>query len=566
LSAVDNRNITNQTIERVDHNLSDNARLLFRFQWQKASLVNGAGNPFATINQPEKDYGFVAGYTHTITPRVVNDFRIGLHYVRIDSLNIFGTPSLADAGTNLGIPGFKTDINNPGLPSFSIAGFSGIGTSDGTNWLEHDSTWTGTDVLSYLFGGHSIAVGAELDRLSTWRTANNAPRGNFLFSGAISGHPASDFMLGLPFQVTTPGPLVPGVFVEWRDAFFFHDKWQVRPKLTLNLGLRYELPTVPRSLNNVWSLLNRNQTAFVSSIAADRNFPLRDSNNKDWAPRFGFAYRATPRTVVRGGYGLYYNSNQLNTWTLMTTNPPFSTIFTFNSLPSNPTLSLSNPTPPGSLVNQAPNAFTVNPDLPTAYMSQWSLDVERALWHNAGLDIQYLGSHSMHLDRSFFNNTPLPAPGPVDARRPNHRFRVIRTIQNDEIANYAGWNVVLRQRTNHGLPMLLTYTWSHTLDVSNDSNTGGAPMDPYNWRGDYGNANWDIRHRFVASYIYDLPFFKSSSQPALRWTLANWQINGITIIQTGTPFNVTIPGDVANTGVGNQRPNLAGQATANCGQ
>src|SRR5260370_11277913 len=201
-------------------------------------------------------------------------------------------------------------------------------------------------------------------------------------------------------------------------------------------------------------------------------------------------------------------------------------------------------------------------------MNQWSFDVERALWGGAGLDVQYLGSQPGQLDRNYYNNTPLPGPGPVQARRPNQRWGVIRGVANDVVENYDGLNVVLRQRLTRGLSMLLSYTWSHTLDVGTDSNNAGAgaaPQDPYNWKGDYGNSNWDIRHRFVASYTYELPFFKTAK--GLRhYALGGWQLNGVTTVQTGTPILLNAAGDVANTGVATpERPNLIAPASANCG-
>jgi hypothetical protein len=113
--------------------------------------------------------------------------------------------------------------------------------------------------------------------------------------------------------------------------------------------------------------------------------------------------------------------------------------------------------------------------------------------------------------------------------------------------------------------MLASYTWSHTLDVTTDSNGGGAPMNPYNWRADYGNANWDIRHRFIASISYDIPFLKSSSNLFVRNVVAGWQANSIITLQAGVPINVVISTDVANTGAGSQRPNLIATPSNNCG-
>ena len=199
-------------------------------------------------------------------------------------------------------------------------------------------------------------------------------------------------------------------------------------------------------------------------------------------------------------------------------------------------------------------------------MNQWSASLDRQLWSGGGLELGYLGSHSYHLDRSYYNNTPLPGPGSVNTRRPNPLFGVIRTIATDEIANYEGLSVVFRQRMSHGLQMLASYTWSHTLDVSTDSNGGGTPMNPYNWRADYGNSNWDIRHRLVTSFVYDVPFF-ATSNPVLKGAFAKWQMNGILTLQTGVPFNIATGTDTANTSSGGTyRPNLVGPASETCGR
>jgi hypothetical protein len=198
-------------------------------------------------------------------------------------------------------------------------------------------------------------------------------------------------------------------------------------------------------------------------------------------------------------------------------------------------------------------------------MNQWSLGIDREFWHGSAFELQYLGSHSYHLDRSYYNNTPLPGPGSVASRRPNQLFGQIRTIQNDEIGNYHGLSAGLKQRMTRRLQFMAHYTWSHALDISSDSNNGGAPMNPYNWRGDYASGNWDLRHRFVGSFVYDIPFF-AGAKPVLKYVFGGWQMNGIVSAQSGMPFNVSYGTDTANTsGGGVNRPNVAGQATSTCG-
>ena len=143
---------------------------------------------------------------------------------------------------------------------------------------------------------------------------------------------------------------------------------------------------------------------------------------------------------------------------------------------------------------------------------------------------------------------------------------MIRTINNDEIANFESGSVIFHQRMTHGLQMLASYTWSKTLDISSDPNGGGTPMIPYNWRADYGYSNWDVPHRFVMSFNYDVPFF-AGSNAVLKAVFSKWAMNGVVTLQSGFPFNVSTGTDTANTAAsGTYRPNLVGTATENCGR
>ncbi len=564
-----NGNTGNQTIDRIDQSFGDKTWLFFRFAYQNASLLNGALNPFNGYNQPVKDLNFAIGWTQIIRPSLVNDLRFGRQHTNIDSVNLFHTAALADAGTNLGIPGFTSDLANSGLPEMDIAGYFSIGGDfmPSSNWYQTDTTWQATDVLNWTHGSHTLSAGVEIRKLITLRTANNAPRGIFDFSGQYTGNGAADFLLGLPDSDTTPGALFPGGAKEYRDGFFVQDKWQVNPKLTLTYGLRYELPTVPYSATGNGRILDPTQTFFIPTTIP-QSIPFNNPTHKDFAPRLGFAYRPVGSWVVRGGGGIFYNANQLNTYTLTITNPPYSTIASYSNDPVNPTFSLANPIPSTGPGSGKINAFTINPYLPTQSMYQWSLGVERGLWHNAGFEMQYLGSHSLHLDRSYFNNQPITPgalPGGVDANRPNQNFKRIRTIQNDEIANYEGVSFVLRQRLTKGFTGLFSYTWSHTLDVTSDSNDGGAPQNAYNWHADYGNSNWDLRHRFVGSLDYELPFLKSSNGLLAKYVLGGWQFSSIFRAQSGLPFSINLADDIAQSGRANQRPDKIGSEHSNCG-
>ncbi len=213
-----------QTLDRVDQNLGDKARLFFRMAYQNTTLLQGSSNPVNGINVPLFDRNYAIGYTHTISPHAVNDFRFGYEKNQYQSVNFYSSPSLAGAGTALGVPGFTTDQNNPGLIDFEITGYLSIGGQNmaSSNWTRPSSTFEWTDVLNYTSGAHSIAAGAEFFRLSQGDLGNNSPRGLFTFTGQITGNAPADFLLGLPLQATTPAPTTLMVQTrQWRTILCF---------------------------------------------------------------------------------------------------------------------------------------------------------------------------------------------------------------------------------------------------------------------------------------------------------------------------------------------------------
>jgi hypothetical protein len=556
-----NEDDVDQVLTRVDHNLGNKVRLSLRFNWHDSfnSNVFNAAIPTAAVTQPRVNKNWLLGYTHTLKPTLLNDFRIGYHRIDFDTLNPFAVKGPSDVGSGLGIPGFDGDVRykNPGLPSINISTFAGLG-GGGTNWFQFDTTFQVSNVLAYTRGSHNVRAGFDLRRLATGRRAANDARGRFDFTGDITGYSVADFMLGLPRTVIPPTDQLQGHVGGWRNGFFVNDVWQATRNLTLSLGLRYELNTPVQTYAGFASMLAEDQETIIPSSFPAKGFKFHEPNYKDIAPRLGASYRLGEKTVLRAGFGIYYNPNQMNSFTFLTNNPPLAAVTTFISDPANPTLSFASPF---GAVGPAGRPDVISPTrkLPNARKDQWSFDVQRELWRGLALDLQYVGSNTSHLDRSFFNNTPAPGPGAVDPRRPSQRFRDRRIIQNDLIADYDAVSIILRQRMSGGLQADMHYTWSRTRDMATHSNGGGATMDNYDiWR-DYGPANWDIPHRFVSSYVYELPFFKTSSNPLLKYLVAGWQISGITTIQSGSPVNVTFGQDRANIGrTGLQRPDLVG--------
>jgi len=559
-----------QTLIRVDQNIGNKVRLYFRHNWHD-SYTGNIGNPPAAIpiqviTQPRVNKNSLFSYTHTLRPDLYNDFRVGYHRIDFDTLNYFNVNGVPTAGADLGIPGFNGDVRygNPGLPSINISNFSGLGTA-GANWYQFDTTFQMSNVTAYNRGSHNVRFGFDLRRMTTGRRAANDPRGRFDFTGDVSGYSVADFMLGLPRTVIPPTDQIQGHVGGWRNGFFVNDVWQASRNFTLSLGLRYELNTPVQTYVGLASMLAEDQETIIPTSFPSPGFKFTNPNYKDIAPRLGATYRLGNKTVVRAGFGIYYNPNQMNSFTFLTNNPPIAAVSTFSTDLTNPNLSFASPTGVAGPV-VTPDMISPTRDLPNARKDQWSVDVQHELWTDTALDFQYLGSNTSHLDRSFFNNTPQPGQGAVDPRRPSKNFRSRRIIQNDLIADYDAISIILRKRMSHGVQADAHYTWSRTRDMATHSNGGGQTMNNYDIWADYGPANWDVPHRFVASYIYDLPFLKTSTNPILRYVVAGWQLGGVSTIQSGTPVNVTTAGDRANIGIsGLQRPNLVGAVpTLNC--
>jgi hypothetical protein len=560
-----------QLILRGDQNIGNKVRLTVRYNWHDAANSNllNAVLPTQVVDQPRVNKNTVIAYTHTLKPNLLNDFRIGYHRVNFDTLNPFLVNGQTSAGSDLGIPGFTGDVrfNNPGIPTIDLtSAYSGLG-GGGTNWYQFDKTFQLSDVAAYNRGSHNVRFGFDLRRLETGRRAANDPRGRFNFTGDMTGNPVADFMLGLPRTVIPPTDQIQGDVGGWRNGFFVNDVWQASRDLTFSLGLRYELNTPVQTYAGLASMLDQDFETIIPTSFPAVGFQFHDPNHKDIAPRLGATYRLNEKTVLRAGFGIYYNPNQMNSFTFLTNNPPIAAVSTYSSDPANPTLSFQSPFG-GPVAGGPPDMISPTRDLPNARKDQWSFDVQRELWQGTALDVQYVGSNTSHLDRSFFNNTPAPGPGPVDPRRPSSKFRSRRIIQNDVIADYDAVSFILRKRMSHGLQADVHYTWSRTRDMSTNSNGGGQTMDNYNIWADYGPANWDVPHRFVASYLYDVPFLKTSPNPVLKYVVAGWQVGGVTTLQSGIPVNVTIATDRANIGIsGQQRPDLVGAVpTLNCQQ
>ena len=335
-----------QVLTRFDQNLGNKIRLSVRYNWHDSYTSNIGALTVAGVDQPRVNKNTLVSYTHTLTPTLHNDFRIGYHRIDFDTVNPFYVNGPSDAGASLGIPGFDGDVqfNNPGLPSINISNFSGLG-GGGTNWFQFDTTFQMANVLSYNRGSHNIRSGFDLRRMATGRRAANDPRGRFDFTGNLTavpgvsgtGYAMADFMLGLPRTVIPPTDQIQGHVGGWRNGFFINDVWQASRDLTLSVGLRYEMNTAVQTYEGVASMLADDFETIIPSPSLSAypvpGFKFHEPNYKDFAPRLGATYRLGEKTVVRAGFGIYFNPNQMNSFTFLTNNPPVAAVTTYTSDP-----------------------------------------------------------------------------------------------------------------------------------------------------------------------------------------------------------------------------------------
>ena len=354
----------------------------------------------------------------------------------------------------------------------------------------------------------------------------------------------------------------------------------MRKNLTVNFGLRYEYNSPPVDAHdraNIYDVATRSLVQ-VGTHDVPRSAVEPDRNN--FAPRVGFAWTVgnDQKTVLRAGYGIYYDQSPLAPGEALYFNSPYFDNNIFFSLPGLP-LTLNNPFPSFFPFPLPDSALAIQRDMRTAYMQHWSANVQRQVGDRTVVEIGYVGSKGTKLLTARDINQPQPSalpPGLPFVPRPDPRFDDIDLLESRANSNYHSLQARLQQRLSRGLAALVSYTWSKSIDDA--SNFSAAPAILTSRRTGYGNAergrsNFDVRHRFSASYSYDLPFGKGKAHLSddgwVTSLLTGWQSFGIVTLQTGRPFTVALLPDIDNSGTGrsilgfgfNDRPNVVGDPT-----
>ena len=553
---------------------------------------------------PSKVFG--SRWVHTFSPSLVNEARMGFTRVRwdngipTDSTGAFGLKGNSVVGIPVPAqqyPGFAfQNVSGGGGLNGSGAGFNaitGIGNSANTQIIR-DNTFSYADNLVWSRGRHILSFGAQFIRYQQnyFNNGNFGPLGNFNYSGAFTGlangtigYGAADFVLD---RVTERSVGVPGGLVgnrQWRSAGYAQDDWKIFPKLTINLGLRYEFDQPWYEVHNKTANVipdNGGTVIYAGSLPAGAipgskvcsNRACYNPNYKQFMPRIGFAWQVKPRLVLRGGYGAtsFFEGNAANQ--RLTSSPPFVQISDeFATKPS----STGGGTPFiveqgfGGATGFGSNGFGAWPlNIQPAYIQEFSLTTEYAFTAQTALSVGYVGERGQHL-MDYRNGTQLTAPGapppyPNIANLSNQASALLIT-ESAAMMNYNAAQATLRHHVGHGLDFVVNYTFAKALTNSsgnygtpNISGSDGAFQNGYDSRADIGPAGQDIRHNLTALGVYALPFghgrqFGANSKRWVDEIIGGWSLSGSLVVYSGLPITINGPNNSGTNSYGQARAN-----------
>ena len=556
-----------------------NAKQPFGFVAFASSAISLPG--FGIIIQ-QRSQNVAISDTHTFSPSLIGEFKVGFNRVAGGQVQQNNTINFAQ---QFNIQGASLDPGDLGLPRITIAPFNAFGDV-ATTLSRRDNDYQFGGNISWFLGRNSLTIGSVYKRLQFNPLIPSNKRGAFNFNGMFTGQAFADFLLGLPSNANG-GVGSTAVYLRGNEAqAFVQDDIKVSKRLTFNLGLRYEYSSPLTEENNRWATLDvRNRRVIIASEGG-QTFPLqipglaqqlaplpivtsedaginrglvnRDLNNV--APRVGFAYDlfGAQRTVLRGGYGIYYSPSSFNAVSLQSQAPPFfARLAPRNTLAANATIQTI-------LTPQlaAPAFQTYDIDYRTPYYQQYNFSVQQLLMRNLIVEAQYVGLQGRKLFTNVWYNTPDASPLPNPTSR--SLFPNLANFALQASAASSSYNAgILRveKRLSSGLAVMGSYTYAKAIDNDSLGNTViSSGLDQSNIKAnERARSSFDIQHRLVVSFTYDLPVKFGSKY--LNAVLGNWQVGGIITEQSGLPFTANLSTDRANNGlglIGYGRPNLVG--------
>ena len=561
---------------RVDHSINSRANLTFRYSFGDRDLFEPFTGPAFSVvpgfgdTVTRRSQNAMGALTLLISPNLVNESRVAFNRVASSV-----TQEASVLNSEVGLPTVSPRERDLGLSFITITGFSPLGDEGNNPQNSVTNVYQFLNNSSWVRGDHVIKFGADLrfSQQNAFRDVESRGRLQFSPFGQITGNALGDLLIGFPFLTSVARVDNPQQIRTESYNFFINDSYRVTPRLTINAGLRYEYNSPP---------VDAADRATIYDVATGNLVPVGtngvprsgfDADKNNFAPRAGFAWTIgeDQRTVLRGGYGVYYDQSPLAPAEALYFNSPFFDNNIFFSLPGLP-LTLNDPFPSFFPFPLPDSALAIQRDLRTGYMQHWNFNVERQLGEKNVIEVAYVGSKGTKLLTARDINQPQPSalpPGLPIVPRPDPRFDDIDLLESRGNSNYNALQTRFQRRWSRGLYALVSYTWSKSIDdASNFFSSAGDPNFPqnsYDVAAERGRSNFDVRHRLSASYSYALPFGKGQS----GWEgtlLGGWETHGIITLQSGRPFTVALLPEIDNSGTGrsilgfgaNDRPNLIG--------
>jgi hypothetical protein len=575
-------------VVRVDHSFNPNNTIFVRWSSQKVYDAAPNMNPVLQPFQRWDAYNMAAGYVHVFGTTTVLELKFGFNNPRFPNGAINpAIPNRAAFLQQAGIQMLQPTLLAQPIPIMNATGefaLTGGGTSDSIE----DSDYQYTGNLSKMLGRHSLKMGADLIHRSNIRAQAGPSQGTFDFdttktnlysNPSNTGSATASYMLGVMSDVRRGLGLVSATGLQNVPTAFLQDDWRVNSKLTVNLGVRWEysqpMYAKDNNIGSIWVQPNFQTGVWKATpIWAGKNpitgagpnqqgfgRGLQRSEFLDFAPRVGMAYQLNQKTVFRAGFGLFFNSSFAQEFGDRLKMTPYilQELFTTNT-GTVPDLTLTSPGPPfGNSIGGWPQ----DPNKRTPYSEQWNAAIQRQLMGDLSLEIGYVGNANHHqIGYTQINQAFYPAPTPIATRRPLPTYGDMDGGFNIFNSNYEAGHISLVKRFSKGLQVQANYTYGKSL-ADQSSLAEEKTQNAYNRRLDWGPSSIDLRHIFQFAWVYELPFgkgrqFGSGWNGVTNAILGGWTLDGITRIQTGSPLNVTLSGDLLNIGSPvTARPNLA---------